>query len=391
MDKSFPNPEHSGKIFSFCAVCVLAVTFIAALIPSTGGPFDAYAGIVLSQGSILACVLIFCAICKVNVLKATKTNTVMPDAKAASASVIIGIVIATAVMIPLMFAIEGFNALGYNPSRSFDLGGNNAANIILQLALCCVLPGIVEEMLFRGIMLRGLRKFGDAFAIIVSALLFSLFHCNAVQTVFPFIAGLVLGLIFVKTGNLVFCMIAHALNNAMSILYDVWLNKYIMQSTVLLKMNTFYITVFEVIAGVICLLVLAACLFVLFKTKTVKEEVPEDFDEANQQPAVFNPYGGIFRPVQQDEQLQINQPPSYDHRKNLSVQEQQLSQYPFSGPPREEDVPRSANQYPEYNQRYNKQMKNATRRTFFLWALGGIIFFALFWVLDFLDGVYHFL
>ena len=80
-----------------------------------------------------------------------------------------------------------------------------------------VIPPIVEELLFRGMVLHSLRKYGDGFAIIASALLFGLYHGNFVQMVFAFIAGLIMALVVVRTGSLWTSVLIHFINNSVSL------------------------------------------------------------------------------------------------------------------------------------------------------------------------------
>ena len=70
----------------------------------------------------------------------------------------------------------------------------------------------VEEIIFRGAVLRGLEKHGQRFAILVSALLFGLFHGNIIQSPYAFVVGLVLGYVTVKY-NIVWAMVLHMINN----------------------------------------------------------------------------------------------------------------------------------------------------------------------------------
>lgn len=83
-----------------------------------------------------------------------------------------------------------------------------------------VIPPIVEEMMFRGMILQGLRRFGDGFAVVASAALFGLFHGNFAQTVFAFLCGLVLGFVVIRTNSLLPSILIHALNNGTSVLIE---------------------------------------------------------------------------------------------------------------------------------------------------------------------------
>lgn len=88
--------------------------------------------------------------------------------------------------------------------------------LVLYGITIAVIPPIVEELLFRGMVLNSLRKYGDGFAIVASALLFGLYHGNFVQMVFAFLAGLVMALVVVRTGSLWTSILIHFVNNSIS-------------------------------------------------------------------------------------------------------------------------------------------------------------------------------
>jgi uncharacterized protein len=84
-----------------------------------------------------------------------------------------------------------------------------------SIILCVVVAPLTEELLFRGIILRGFQfHYGKWKAIFLSAVLFSLFHLNPYQFFSAFIGGLILGWLFLETGSLMPCIIAHAFFNS---------------------------------------------------------------------------------------------------------------------------------------------------------------------------------
>lgn len=83
-----------------------------------------------------------------------------------------------------------------------------------------VIPGILEEALFRGVLLGGeaLSALGGGSA--GPAALFSLFHQNPAQTVYQFLFGCVFALVVIKSGSLLPAVFMHVLNNAFIIVYQ---------------------------------------------------------------------------------------------------------------------------------------------------------------------------
>lgn len=77
-----------------------------------------------------------------------------------------------------------------------------------------VYAAIFEEWLCRGILLRGLlAKMSPLWAIVISALFFSLIHMNPWQGLNAFLFGLMIGYVYYKTGSLWLTMLLHLINN----------------------------------------------------------------------------------------------------------------------------------------------------------------------------------
>lgn len=108
------------------------------------------------------------------------------------------------------------NLFGVQPAQaelpSLD-GGFGTTIMVITIAF---LPPLVEEFALRGVVLGSLRRFGDGFAIFVSACLFGLMHGNLVQAPFAFVGGLALGYITVASGSLWPAIITHFINNLLS-------------------------------------------------------------------------------------------------------------------------------------------------------------------------------
>ncbi|MCL3782097.1 CPBP family intramembrane metalloprotease [Prolixibacteraceae bacterium JC049] len=77
-----------------------------------------------------------------------------------------------------------------------------------------VIAPIIEEAIFRGIIMHGfMRNYSKFTAVVLSALMFALFHLNPWQFPATFFLGLLLGWLMVRTKNLMICIIGHAINN----------------------------------------------------------------------------------------------------------------------------------------------------------------------------------
>lgn len=113
-----------------------------------------------------------------------------------------------------------FQFFGFNYNVSGIENPTNPFGIILSFVATAFTPALVEEFAMRGVLLGVLRKYGDGFAVIVSALIFGLMHGNLVQIPFAFILGLFFGYAVIKTGTIWTAVIIHFLNNFISISFD---------------------------------------------------------------------------------------------------------------------------------------------------------------------------
>ena len=103
--------------------------------------------------------------------------------------------------------------VGYENSEIVlpSLDGFGFFGVLLVVAL---LPAVMEEMMFRGVLLHGLRSFKTGWAVVVCGALFSLYHQNPAQTIYQFCCGACFALVAVRAGSVLPTVIAHFLNNA---------------------------------------------------------------------------------------------------------------------------------------------------------------------------------
>lgn len=103
------------------------------------------------------------------------------------------------------------NMLGLSALEAMELASSGSDTLSMFLYASLGAP-VVEEIIFRGLVLRGLEKYGKRFAILVSAILFGLFHGNIVQSPYAFVVGLILGYVAMEY-NILWAMVLHMANN----------------------------------------------------------------------------------------------------------------------------------------------------------------------------------
>lgn len=96
-----------------------------------------------------------------------------------------------------------------NPIQEVVLNSNMWLNVVVTV----IIAPIVEEMIFRKIMIDRLGGFGEKTAIIFSALMFGLFHGNLYQFFYAFGVGLLLAYVYVRTGKVWHTVLLHMVMN----------------------------------------------------------------------------------------------------------------------------------------------------------------------------------
>ena len=118
---------------------------------------------------------------------------------------------------------------------SMLLSGENAAASMLgtlqqlplwgSLLCVAVLPGVVEEVIFRGLLYSEYRRRRTWGAILASGILFGLMHMNLNQFCYAFVIGVLFCLVYEATGSLLAPMLMHMVYNGNSVILTYLMNK----------------------------------------------------------------------------------------------------------------------------------------------------------------------
>jgi len=118
--------------------------------------------------------------------------------------------------LPALLA-EALEGIGYE--QSTVLTGavtDNWMGFFVDFVTLAILGPMLEEILFRGIILTSLRKYGIGFAVVVSGLLFGFTHLELCTVIFAAAAGWILGFVYARTNNLWLTIGIHVINNALA-------------------------------------------------------------------------------------------------------------------------------------------------------------------------------
>ncbi len=151
-------------------------------------------------------------------LRAMVTKSRMPAGQVAAA---IPIMYAVTILINLTVIVVSVLQSGSidemvekNPFLNLPTG---TLGVVLNYIWMVLIAPVYEEILFRGGLLGTLKKHGNWFAVIVSGILFGLAHLNIAQMLYATALGILLGMMYVRSGSVVPCIIAHIAINFLGI------------------------------------------------------------------------------------------------------------------------------------------------------------------------------
>ncbi len=144
---------------------------------------------------------------------------VLPKGLSAYLFLVVGVNYSASVINSLIMQIF-FSVFGFTVNLP-ETEITGAWSVVMLFITTAVIPSFVEEFLFRGVFLKNLLPFGKTTAVVVSAFMFALMHQNFLQFFYTFVSGLLLGWVFLKSGSIWACVLAHMLNNGFAVLQEV--------------------------------------------------------------------------------------------------------------------------------------------------------------------------
>lgn len=131
-------------------------------------------------------------------------------------------------------------------------------NGIFSFISIVVVAPIIEELIFRGIILDGLlRKYSPVKSIVISSFLFGILHLNPWQFIGAFIIGLFSGWVYYRTKKLSLSILIHLVNNLIAFIGMNYMNSDTMMNETLTDqyggfLNMVLIIVGAILASVYC-------------------------------------------------------------------------------------------------------------------------------------------
>lgn len=153
-----------------------------------------------------------------------------------------------------------FSLFNLKNTVSFSNQTDNYNDIIIYIISTAIIPTITEELIFRGILLGTLRKYGNNFAIITSSIIFAAIHGNISQIPFTFILGLVLAFSVCKTDSIFPAIIIHFMNNLYAVILDIIRTKNVFPDNI-------FSSLYYIVIALFCTLGILSFIYLIKKDK----------------------------------------------------------------------------------------------------------------------------
>lgn len=221
------NKEYSPKSSAFVYILALLLPTIVALIIKSlimniAGAKEETAIYSYIAMAVMEITLLLIVITCSKFTKRKVFNSASVKFNLNLSQIILIITMGLVAMLSFMPFMNMFQALlqkcGYVTEVGSSLRFDNFGLLVVNIVIVGLLPGICEEFVFRGVVYKGIKKYGETTAILLSAVMFMLFHMNLEQTIYQFFLGVVLALVVSKTGSLVASIIVHSINNIVVII-----------------------------------------------------------------------------------------------------------------------------------------------------------------------------
>lgn len=182
-----------------------------------------------SKGLIIAIItlIIFIPI----LLKVYKQHKTKYNEKLEPKNTLITIILGISFALIYNIIIYNINSI-YNFTNIFN---NSNTNMIIIFITSCIVGPLLEEFLFRGIVYNKLKQFNPTMrSIILTCLIFGLFHSNIVQIVYGFIFSFILIYVYEKYKNLKYPIIMHISANTIVFLFTFIIDNIILNQIILI-------------------------------------------------------------------------------------------------------------------------------------------------------------
>lgn len=119
------------------------------------------------------------------------------------------------IMLPINLIMMGLAEFFNIPQAAGVVAGDSFLELLVALIIYALCPAVMEEYMFRGVLMRANQPNLGKRAVIYSAVIFGLMHMNPVSLISLTLIGVFIGIVLRETGSLFLCMVYHMTHNGL--------------------------------------------------------------------------------------------------------------------------------------------------------------------------------
>lgn len=202
------NSIRRTNLFALLLVGIFfGLSFLSALFPV----LQKINGTLLLDSTLLLAILFYCAAARKNPVSFLRFRRI-------SLQTLCVITVMAIVSQPLVSFLNFLSMLFASNQVAETITESVSGNYIWAMLTIAVIPAVVEECTYRGVILGGYREEDTSFrGIALSALLFAALHMNFNQMTYAFVLGLILGVLVELTGSVWSAVWFHFCINGISV------------------------------------------------------------------------------------------------------------------------------------------------------------------------------
>lgn len=175
---------------------------------------------------------------------------------------------------PAFYAASALNSvivyilqfIGQAPEGSSIPIPQNPGEVFITIIVIAVAPALCEEILHRGILLKAYENRGTMKGIVISGIMFGVFHFDITNLLGPILLGILFGYYVVRTNSIFAGVIAHFMNNFLATILQYSIRDLEKESSFYTLEDLGYILIFGAICAAFVFLLLV-CFNLVTKEK----------------------------------------------------------------------------------------------------------------------------
>ena len=205
------NVTKTNAFFAFVVVFYLFCSYLISALGSFGIIIPDYVLQFLPQVILLIPCLLYVVWMRPETVKDVSYEAV-------SVGTILKVIAITYLILPTMMFINGVSSMFVENKVVDAMDRIFQYPLWFRIATMALLPAVVEEFIFRGLIFNGLKRRNPLWAIIISGFLFGAMHMNINQFLYAFVMGVFFAFVAYATGSMWPTMIMHFIYNAQSVI-----------------------------------------------------------------------------------------------------------------------------------------------------------------------------